>query len=166
MSKKLRQFHGISDLRDCHRLVIRIGRLIDQPQHHDRQDRADGAQCYQTEAVVCRMMVITDGRNTDTKCHDKRNGHGSRGHTSGIKRHCPEVLRYEKCKNEHYYVEKGQQWRQGHTDQHTQKGNDQEDSNPHCHCQDQRHVRNRRHLCRQHLQVRLGNGDHHSQQKR
>ncbi len=53
-----------------------------------------------------------------------------------------------------------------HTDQHTQKGNDQEDSHAHCHCQDQRHVRNRRHLCRQHLQVRLGNGDHHSQQKR
>ena len=24
------------------------------------------AQCYQTEAVVRRMVVITDGRNTDT----------------------------------------------------------------------------------------------------
>ena len=66
MSKKLSQFHGISDLRNRHRLVIRIGRLIDQPQHHDRQDRADGAQCYQTEAVVRRMVVITDGRNTYT----------------------------------------------------------------------------------------------------
>ena len=66
MSKKLRQFYGIRDLRDRHRLVIRIGRLIDQSQHHDRQDRADGAQCYQTEAVVRRMVVITDGRNTDT----------------------------------------------------------------------------------------------------
>ena len=73
MGKKLRQFHGISDLRDCHRLVIRIGRLIDQPQHHDRQDRADGAQCYQTEAVVCRMMVSISAALIPFLEHDDAN---------------------------------------------------------------------------------------------
>lgn len=48
-----------------------------------------------------------------------------------------------------------QERRKGHGKQHTQEGDHQKGPNPAGHRQDQRHIGHRRHLARQHLEIRL-----------
>ena len=168
-----RQLHGehlpkLHGIRNLDALADRGSTLPggeNQPQDQHCQNRANGAQRHQAEAVVRCIAVVTDGGNTHAQCHDKRHRHGAGGHAAGIKGDGTEITGNEECQNEYDQIQRHQQVGQRHAQQHTQNGHRQEQTHTHGHSQNQRAVRNGGHQLSQHLQIRLGNGDDHAQQK-
>ena len=65
-------------------------------EQQDRKDRADARERYQTEAVVCRILIRPHGGQADTHRHNKRDGDGTRGNAAGIEGDGEEVFRHEK----------------------------------------------------------------------
>ena len=152
-------------LGDGHRGIGRIQFRHHDAQDHHRQNGADGAQGDETEGVVAGVLIASDGRHTDTQRHDKGHRDGAGGNAAGIKGHRHKVVGHKEGQGEHQDVEKEQGVRQGDVEEHTHLGNDQEEAHTQRHRQNEGHVGHGGQLLGQHLQVRLCNGDHHTQHK-
>ena len=139
--------------------------MINHAQHQYCENGADGAQRNQTEGVVGRVAVATDGRNTDTQRHNKRDRHRSGGDAAGVKGYGTKIFRNKQHQYKGQHIKRHQHPVQRNTEQHTQQSAYQKQANAQRNGIDQHRIGHRRHLLRQHLQVRLGNGDDKAQHK-
>ena len=148
---QLHRIHG------CHNRLCLIYSLrrIEQSEYEHGKNRPDRAQRDQTKAVVCCMLITSCRRDTDTKCHDKRNRHRAGRHTARIKCHRQKILWHEAGHRKHRQITHNQHFRKRNTKQHTQHCCNKKHSDAAGNDQDKHPVRNRRHLLREHLQIRL-----------
>ena len=116
--------------------------MVDHAQHQHCNNRAHGTQGHKAEAVVRRMAVAADCRDTDAKRHDKGYCHGARGNAAGIKCHGKKILGNKIRQNKHRRIEAQQHMRQRDPEQHTQKGNHEKTANPRRNRKDQHHIGN------------------------
>ena len=81
------QLHGSLYGGNHRRHIAALAGVIDHAEDQDRHDRTDGAERYQTEAVVRGMAVVTDGGDAHAERHNEGHRHWAGGHTAGIKCH-------------------------------------------------------------------------------
>ena len=111
------------------------------------------------------MAVASDGTDANAQRHDKGDRHGAGGHAAGIEGHGQKAFWDEQRQGEYHCVKAQKQMGQGDAQQHTQHGHHQKQPDARRHRIDQRAVGDGGHLLRQHLQVRLGDGDDEAQNK-
>ena len=131
--------------------------MVYHPQNQHRDHRPHRAEGDQSKAVIRRMFVTSNRRNTHTQRHNKGDCHRPCGNTAGIKRHREKVSGDKVRQYKHQPIKSQQHIRKPDSEQHTQKGNYQKTAHPHCHSQNQHHIGHGRHLSCQHLQIRLRN---------
>ena len=165
LAEQLPQLHRVTHFGDDGRDVAALAGVEDDAEDEDGEDGADGAEGHKAEAVVRRVAVRTDGRDTDAQSHDEGNGHGTRGDAAGVKGYGKELLRHEGGQKEDGCIEDHQQPGERDAQQHAQEGHDEEEAHAHGHREDEGHVGDGGHLVRKHLQIRLRDGDEEAQQE-
>ena len=165
MQKQISQLHGICHLCDGACRIMTSIRLEDHAQKQNCQNGTDGTQCHQTKTVICRMPVTSNGRDTDSKCHDKRNRHRSSGDSAGVKCHREKTFRRKNCQKKDNRIEHNQQRGKGNCEKNTHQRNHKKNPYTDCYGHNQHHIRHRGNLFCQNLQIRFRYGDDESQHK-
>ena len=124
-TEQLPQLHRVAHLRQHRREIGAVRCAEHDAQNEHRQNGADGAHGHQTKAVVRRVAVAADGRNTHAQRHDKGHSHGAGGHTAGVKGHSKKFLGHKRRQKKDHAVEQHQQLWQRDANEHTQKGKHQ-----------------------------------------
>ena len=147
-----------------HGVARRLRAIADAQQQH-RQNGADGAQGDEAEAVAGGVGIASGGSDAQAKGHDKGHGDGPGGHASGVEGHGDKVPRGQGGQQKHDAIEHQQQPPQGDSQADAQGGHHQEKAHAHRHGEDEHQVVNGGHLLGQHLEIRLGHGGQHAQEK-
>ena len=150
----------------------RIGKLIpgENAQNHHRQHRANGTQGHKAEGILTAAAVAQNIGDTNAQSHNKGHRNGACGNAAGIKGHRQEcavsVDHQHQRKAEQQHIKQHENMGKGHPEHDFQDCQNQK--RPHTHADtgnQHRAVHHRAHLIGQNLQVRLRNGNQHSQQK-
>ena len=131
---------------------------------------ADGTQGNQTERIILAPVIAQNMGNTDTQRHDKRHGNGAGGNAAGIKGHGKQrfiaIDHQKQCHSKQKHVKQHQNCSQRFAEHDLQNGHHQECANTKAHgIHQQCAIHNGADLTRKDLQIRLRNGDQHTQHK-
>ena len=157
--------HRIGQLGRLEKIHGDGGDGIKEAQHLHGQDRADGAERDQTEAVGLGVFVGADGGHADAQRHDKGHGHRPCGDAAGVKGHGVHGGGNDQNQHKGQTVDDQQQRPQGDGEEDAQHAQGQEQAHAHGHRQDQNGGVDCGHALGQHLQIRLGHADGGAQQK-
>ena len=138
-------------------------RLVENAQQHDGKDGADGAERDETEAVGTGVFIVSHRGHTDAQGHNEGHGDWPGGDAAGVEGHGQKGVRRAEGQDKNDDVTHQQHPGQGDFPPDTDQGQGQEHAHAQRHGQDQRHVGDAGDLVGQHLQVWLGNGDHHAE---
>lgn len=119
----------------------------------------------QTEAVAGRVFVASACGNADAERHDEWDGHRTCGNAAGIKGNGEYAVRYKSSQSKDHTVKDAEQQGKSYIEQDPKHGDDKENADAEGDGENKRHVRYGRDLVGQHLQIRLGNGDHHADEQ-
>ncbi len=108
----LPQFYRVLKDGKFGRNIYGVVRMIQESKEQHRQDRTDGAERNQAEAVVLGVLVASDCGKAHAHGHDKRNRHRPGGDAAGVKGDGKEVLGHEECQDEYENIAYDQQGRQ------------------------------------------------------
>lgn len=152
---------GLNVAQFSHGKVAALG-LVKNTQQHNGDNGSHGAERDKAEAVGTGVFIVSHGGHADAQRHDERHGDRPGGDAAGVESHGQKGIRRAEGQNENNDVAHQQHPGQGDFPPDADQGQGQEHAHAQCHGQDQRHVGNAGDLVGQHLQVRLGNGDHHA----
>ena len=141
------------------------GGRVHQRQDQHRQNRPHGAQRHKAEAVLGGVLVASDGGHAHAQRHDEGHRHRPGGDAAGVKGDSQKIFRHKAGQDENHQIRGNQQPVEGNTEQDAQQGHYQKGPHPHGHGTHQHGTRHAGHLLRQHLEIRLRDGDHHADQK-
>ena len=134
-------------------------RLVDKVKDQDRENRADGTEADQTEAVRLGVLIASDGGYADAESHDKGNCHRAGGHTAGIKGNGENTLVGEKRSDEYDRIENQQHPAQRDGEENSHHAQQQKETDADGYRKDQNHGIDFRHISGQNLQVWFGDRD-------
>ena len=123
--EQLPQLHRVAHLRQHRRDIGAVRGAEYDAQNEHSQNGANGAHGHQTKAVIRRVAVAADRRNTHAQRHDKGHSHGAGGHTAGVKGHSKKFLGHKRRQKKDHAVEQHQQLWQRDANEHTQEGKHQ-----------------------------------------
>ena len=119
--------------RNVKRRICSSARAVSKAEHHDGYDGTYGAERYETEAVSAAVFVFADGAQTDTECHDKRNGHGTRGNAARVKGYGKKALGDKSRRRENHRIADDEHFREVPAEKTAQKGEHEEKAHSSCH---------------------------------
>ena len=138
---------------------------IEKAEDQHREDRTDGAEGNQTEAVRLRAFIASDVGDTDAHGEDERHGHRTGRHTAGVKCDAQKVAVGKRRKRKNQCIKTDQQPAQARTGDDAQHTDRHEKADADTDGHKQNDVFDVRHGLRKYLQVRFRNGDGKAEQK-
>ncbi len=131
----------------------------------NREHRPDRTERDQAKAVVMGTGVAAHSCHTEPQCEDERHSDRPGGDAARIERDCQEIGRSKRGDREDGEIKPDQHQREAHLKEDAQECEHQKHADAKRDRQNQGHVWDRRHLLGKHLEVRLGNRDHHAHNK-